>query len=222
MGYDGLENLAEFISYKMKEPNCKSPEQSCFTWISFLSEGGLHKPLAEFFSQMEQLGNIFKIINADTLLYIYIKLLNLPGFNREIPLSILNGQRENNRITLTIREEIEDINEEQVESIALEFNDENCYNATYAKFHSKEEQACGFKSASPHFDRKIRTYLNNNFTDLEIGKGHPNLNPPRSLCLTFLDYYLWGHTKSLVYVEGSQTTDDLINKIINTSILQVY
>ncbi|KAL1488124.1 hypothetical protein ABEB36_015082 [Hypothenemus hampei] len=44
----------------MKEPSYESSEQSCFTWIDYLSEGGLHRPSAEFLSQMEQLENIFK------------------------------------------------------------------------------------------------------------------------------------------------------------------
>ncbi|KAL1489510.1 hypothetical protein ABEB36_013468 [Hypothenemus hampei] len=66
--YDGLENLAGFISYKMKEPSYESSEQSCFTWIDYLSEGGLHRPSAEFLSQMEQLENILKKVNGDTIL----------------------------------------------------------------------------------------------------------------------------------------------------------
>lgn len=68
--------------------------------------------------------------------------------------------------------------------------------------------------APPHFGINVRTYLNNNFANRWIGRGGPVLWPPRSPDLTPLDYYLWGHMKSLVYSNKPQTRDELIQNIM--------
>jgi hypothetical protein len=68
--------------------------------------------------------------------------------------------------------------------------------------------------APPHFGINVRTYLNNNFANRWIGRGGPVIWPPRSPDLTPLDYYLWGHMKSLVYSNKPQTRDELIQNIM--------
>ena len=53
--------------------------------------------------------------------------------------------------------------------------------------------------ASPHYTQRVREYLNESFPNLWLGRGGPVAWPPRSPDLTPLDYYLWGHMKTLVY-----------------------
>jgi len=50
--------------------------------------------------------------------------------------------------------------------------------------------------ASPHY---VREYLIESFPNRWIGRGGPVAWPLRSSDLTHLDYYLWGHMKTLVY-----------------------
>ena len=45
----------------------------------------------------------------------------------------------------------------------------------------------------------MRDYLNESFPNRWLGRGGPVIWPPRSRDLTPLDYYLWGHIKTLVY-----------------------
>ena len=51
----------------------------------------------------------------------------------------------------------------------------------------------------PHYTRPMRDYLNESFSNRWLGRGGPVAWPPRSPGLTPLDYYLWGHMKTLVY-----------------------
>ncbi|KAJ4451308.1 hypothetical protein ANN_02769 [Periplaneta americana] len=53
--------------------------------------------------------------------------------------------------------------------------------------------------APAHFSRTARRYLDRRFPDRWIGRGGPIAWPPRSPDLNPLDFYLWGHLKSLVY-----------------------
>jgi len=53
--------------------------------------------------------------------------------------------------------------------------------------------------APPHYTRHVREYLNEPFSNRWLGRGGPLAWPPRSSDLTPLDYYLWGHMKTLVY-----------------------
>ena len=53
--------------------------------------------------------------------------------------------------------------------------------------------------APPHYTRHVRDYLNESFPNRWLGLGGPVAWPPRSPDLTPLDYYLWGHMKTLVY-----------------------
>ena len=51
----------------------------------------------------------------------------------------------------------------------------------------------------PHYTRHVREYLNESFPNRWLDRGGPVAWPPRSPDLTHLDYYLWGHMKTLVY-----------------------
>ena len=53
--------------------------------------------------------------------------------------------------------------------------------------------------APPHYTLHVRDYLNESFPNRWLGRGGPIPWPPRSPDLTPLDYYLWGHMKTLVY-----------------------
>jgi len=52
--------------------------------------------------------------------------------------------------------------------------------------------------ASAHFSRHVREFLNAHYPDRWMGRGGPILWPARSPDLNVLDYFLWGHIKSLV------------------------
>ena len=52
----------------------------------------------------------------------------------------------------------------------------------------------------PHYTQHVREYLNESLPNRWLGHGGPVAWPPRSPDLTPLDYYLWGHMKTLVYV----------------------
>jgi len=53
--------------------------------------------------------------------------------------------------------------------------------------------------APPHYTRHVRDYLNESFPNGWLRRGGPVAWPPRSPDLTSLDFYLWGHMKTLVY-----------------------
>ena len=53
--------------------------------------------------------------------------------------------------------------------------------------------------APPHYTRHVREFLNESFPNRWLGRGGPIAWPPRSPDLTPMDYYLWGHMKTLVY-----------------------
>src|SRR5215469_7471821 len=53
--------------------------------------------------------------------------------------------------------------------------------------------------APPHYTRHVRDYLNGSFPNRWLGRGGPVAWPPRSPELMPLDYYLWGHMKTLAY-----------------------
>lgn len=53
-----------------------------------------------------------------------------------------------------------------------------------------------------HFRLTIRNYLDATFPGNWIGRGGPIPWPARSPDLTPMDYYVWGHMKTLVYQDG--------------------
>lgn len=68
--------------------------------------------------------------------------------------------------------------------------------------------------APAHFSILAREYLNEVYQNKWIGRDGPQLWPPRSPDLNSLDFFLWGHVKSLVYTTQVNTLDDLENRIL--------
>ncbi|KAJ4425457.1 hypothetical protein ANN_28073 [Periplaneta americana] len=68
-----------------------------------------------------------------------------------------------------------------------------------------------------HFSHTDRQYLDRRFPDRWIGRGSPIAWPPRSSDLNPLDFYLWGHLKSLVYSSPVPDLESLRNRIVACS-----
>ena len=71
--------------------------------------------------------------------------------------------------------------------------------------------------APPHYTRHVRDYLNESFPNRWLGRGRPVAWPSRSADLTPLDYYLWGHMKTLVYETGVDTGAALRDRIFGAA-----
>ncbi|KAJ4432367.1 hypothetical protein ANN_20986 [Periplaneta americana] len=71
--------------------------------------------------------------------------------------------------------------------------------------------------APAHFSRTARRYLDRRFPDRWIGRGGPIGWPPRSPDLNPLNFYLWGHLKSLVYSSPVPDLESLRNRIVACS-----
>lgn len=67
--------------------------------------------------------------------------------------------------------------------------------------------------APPHFRRTVRDLLDELFPDRWIGRGGPIPWPPRSPDCNPLDFYLWGHVKSLVYTKTIDSLEELQQRI---------
>lgn len=67
--------------------------------------------------------------------------------------------------------------------------------------------------APAHFSILAREHLNAVYQNHWIGRGGPQFWPPRSPDLNSLDYYLWGHLKTLVYNTPVPTLEELRNRI---------
>jgi hypothetical protein len=65
-----------------------------------------------------------------------------------------------------------------------------------------------------HFSRIAREFLNSNYTNRWIGRRRPIAWPARSSDLKQLDFYLWGHIKTIVYDTPVATVEVLRNRII--------
>ncbi|XP_066600142.1 uncharacterized protein [Prorops nasuta] len=70
--------------------------------------------------------------------------------------------------------------------------------------------------APPHFNRQANNLVVEKFQRRWIGRGAPVQWPPRSPDLTPLDFFLWGHVKSLVYVTPVETENQLIERIVTS------
>lgn len=66
--YDGLENLAGFLCYKLKDSTLESSSTQSYSWIDHLSEGGLSKPSSSFMAQVEELNKVFLEVNGDEIM----------------------------------------------------------------------------------------------------------------------------------------------------------
>ncbi|KAJ4437962.1 hypothetical protein ANN_13901 [Periplaneta americana] len=71
--------------------------------------------------------------------------------------------------------------------------------------------------APAHFSRTARRYLDRRFPDRWIGRGGTIAWPPRGPDLNPLDFYLWGHLKSLVYSSPVPDLESLRNRIVACS-----
>jgi hypothetical protein len=69
--------------------------------------------------------------------------------------------------------------------------------------------------APPHYDIRVREFLDMTFPGHWIGRRGPIEWPARSPDLSPLDFFLWGYLKLKIYKSRSQTVDELKEKIIN-------
>lgn len=67
--------------------------------------------------------------------------------------------------------------------------------------------------APAHSSMIVREYLNDKFPGRWIGRGGPIPWPARSPDLNPIDFYLWGHLKSVVYETPIDTEDELLPRI---------
>jgi len=76
--------------------------------------------------------------------------------------------------------------------------------------------------APAHFQLNVRQFLDTEYSERWIGRGAPAPRswPPRSPDCNPIDFYLWGHVKTLVYQNVvPQSLDELIERIIEALIL---
>jgi hypothetical protein len=69
--------------------------------------------------------------------------------------------------------------------------------------------------APAHFSRAMRDVPNNTSHDRWMDRGGPTAWPPRSPDLNPLDFYLWGHLKSLVYATPVDNEEALHHRIVD-------
>jgi hypothetical protein len=69
--------------------------------------------------------------------------------------------------------------------------------------------------APEHFSRAVRDVPNNTHHDRWIGRRGPTAWPPRSPDLYPLDFYPWGHLKSLVYAAPVDSEETLYHRIVD-------
>jgi hypothetical protein len=67
--------------------------------------------------------------------------------------------------------------------------------------------------APAHYHIDVRNYLDAQFPNRWIGRNGPVAWPPRSPDMTPLDFFFWGHMKSLVYATPVQSEEDLVARI---------
>lgn len=67
--------------------------------------------------------------------------------------------------------------------------------------------------APAHFSRNVRNHLDAVYGQQWIGRGGPVPWPPRSPDLTCLDFFFWGHIKSMVYESPITSEEDLVARL---------
>lgn len=78
----------------------------------------------------------------------------------------------------------------------------------------RQEMWLQHDGAPAHFSLVVQDHLNQQFGVRWIGRGGPIAWPPRSPDMTPLDFYLWGHMKSLVYETPVESEEDLVARIL--------
>lgn len=68
--------------------------------------------------------------------------------------------------------------------------------------------------APPHYVRPVREWLDNHYPEQWIGRRGPIEWPPRSPDLTPLDFFLWGHLKSVVFKTQPDSIEQLQQRIV--------
>ena len=81
--------------------------------------------------------------------------------------------------------------------------------------YSEQELIFQQDGAPPHYSLNVRNYLNHVFPGRWIGRRGAIEWPPRSPDLSPLDFFLWGHIKSIVYSTPPETLDVLRARIID-------
>jgi transposase len=71
--------------------------------------------------------------------------------------------------------------------------------------------------APAHFSRAVRDVLSSTNHDQWLGRGAPTAGPPCSPDLNPLDFYLWGHVKTLVYAAPVDNREALHHRIADAS-----
>jgi hypothetical protein len=66
-----------------------------------------------------------------------------------------------------------------------------------------------------HFSSAVLDVLNSTYRDRRIGRGGPIAWPPRSPDLNPLEFYLWGHLKTLVYAAPVDNEEALHHRIVD-------
>jgi hypothetical protein len=64
-----------------------------------------------------------------------------------------------------------------------------------------------------HFSIQLCSHLNDAYPGRWIGRGSPVAWPARSPDLNPLDFFVWGHLKTLVYKTTVETEADLLPRI---------
>lgn len=68
--------------------------------------------------------------------------------------------------------------------------------------------------APPHITRPVCNFLNASFPNRWFGRNGPLRWPPRSPDMNPLDYFLWGHMKTIVYRTDVENAEDLQQRIL--------
>ncbi|KAJ4439818.1 hypothetical protein ANN_07946 [Periplaneta americana] len=92
----------------------------------------------------------------------------------------------------------------------------------YELFRAKVVSSPSKETLRGHSDSSFRDegyiqHLDRRFPDRWIGRGGPVAWPSRSPDLNPLDFYLWGHLKSLVYSSPVPDLESLRNRIVACS-----
>lgn len=75
--------------------------------------------------------------------------------------------------------------------------------------------------APAHYCREVRQHLDTVYPGRWIGRGGPRAWPPRSPDITPMDFYLWGHIKTMVYSGREITSRDMLIDKINCAFNQI-